>query len=381
MSYRFHTGLVVGKFSPLHKGHEFLISQALGRCDELIIISYSKPELPGCHAESREYWLERCFPQAVRLVVTDQRLREWFKNCALPPTIPHNDDNELLHRRFVGRLCQYYLGRTVDAVFTSESYGDGFARELTRFFRQSRPDIPEVTHVSVDPFRRNVPISASRIRNNQADRDSWLSDVVLQTYPERICLLGGESTGKSTLSMALAEHFQSECVSEYGRELWEQKNGQLEYDDMIRIGETQVMREEQAGRKARRYLFCDTSPLTTLFYSLFMFNRADPGLIRLSQRHYDHIFLCAPDFPFVQDGTRQEEGFRLIQHDWYLSELGKKGIIPQLLTGPVDQRIRQVEQVIGSVSASLTQSGQLTTGSQNVEPPTLTEQNRSPRLL
>ncbi|MDP4366102.1 adenylyltransferase/cytidyltransferase family protein, partial [Escherichia coli] len=49
----FATGLVVGKFAPLHCGHEKLINTALAQCEELFIISYSVPEMPDCEPEKR----------------------------------------------------------------------------------------------------------------------------------------------------------------------------------------------------------------------------------------------------------------------------------------------------------------------------------------
>jgi HTH-type transcriptional repressor of NAD biosynthesis genes len=63
------TGLVVGKFAPLHKGHEALIAFAQAQCDRLVILSYSKPELPGCPPDRRAVWLAALYPDALRLVL------------------------------------------------------------------------------------------------------------------------------------------------------------------------------------------------------------------------------------------------------------------------------------------------------------------------
>src|SRR5882724_10969330 len=51
MSKRFQRGLVVGKFAPIHRGHEHLIRHAFDNSDEVVIISYCKPEFAGCEAE------------------------------------------------------------------------------------------------------------------------------------------------------------------------------------------------------------------------------------------------------------------------------------------------------------------------------------------
>lgn len=135
-------------------------------------------------------------------------------------------------------------------------------------------------------------------------------------------------------------------VAEFGRELWEKQNGALSFEDMVRIGHEQIAREEDAARQAFRWLFCDTSPLTTLFYSRHMFSGADPALERLAERRYDHVILCAPDFEFVQDGTRQAPNFRITQHEWYLEELRRREIPLLMVMGSIEERIDQVSALL-----------------------------------
>jgi HTH-type transcriptional regulator, transcriptional repressor of NAD biosynthesis genes len=346
MTKRFLRGLVVGKFSPLHRGHELIIGRALEECHEVVVLSYSKPELPGCEAARRDRWLTKVFPQVQHLVVTDERLRAWVGLGDGPLEVPENDADETIHRRFCGFLCQHVLGVTVDAVFTSEDYGDGFAHELTRYFQERQPSCPTVSHLSVDRERQKLPISGTLLRQDIHAHREWLSPAVYATFVKRACLLGGESTGKSTLAEALAREFDTVHVAEYGRELWEAKAGALAFPDLRQIAEMQIQREEEAALRAKRFLFCDTSPLTTLFYSQHLFGKADPGLEQLAERRYDFTVLCAPDFAFVQDGTRQPEAFRARQHEWYLQELSRRGIPFQIVTGTVEARLVQLRQAL-----------------------------------
>jgi NadR type nicotinamide-nucleotide adenylyltransferase len=340
----FQRGLVVGKFSPLHRGHELVIRRAFELCREVVLISYSNPELPGCEAGRRGQWLAQLFPQAHRLVVTDDWLRQRFPALNGSVFIPRNDAEDLVHRRFVGFLCAKGLGLMVDAVFTSEDYGDGFARELTTYFREHNSSAPEIRHVQVDRGRTEVPISGSQIRADLEAHRQWLSPIVYASFVRRVCILGGESSGKSTLAEALAAHHGTVHVPEYGRELWESKNGSLTYEDMLHIAQTQAAAEEQASLQANRFLFCDTSPLTTLFYSQHLFHRADPKLEHLAQHCYDLVVLCAADFAFVQDGTRQDANFREHQNAWYRSELNRRGVPFLQVTGGLSERIAQVTE-------------------------------------
>jgi HTH-type transcriptional repressor of NAD biosynthesis genes len=325
VSFRFECGLVVGKFAPLHRGHQHVIDTALSQCRHVILLSYSNPELPGCEPERREHWLEQLYPQTTRLVVTrDQRV------------IPPNSADDDTHRAFTAELLQRVINRQVDAVFTSESYGDGFASYLERYFR--RP----VQHVLVDAARSIVPTSGTTIRANVHASRQWLHPSVYASFVERIVCLGGESSGKSTLADALAQAHGTNHAPEFGRELWVERGGSLEFDDLLLIGRTQVEREQRLAEQSNRYLFCDTSPLTTLFYCLDQFGRASPELERLADRSYSRTLLCAPDFDFVQDGTRREPEFRLKQHEWYVRELQQRGVPYIEVRGTVEARIEQV---------------------------------------
>ena len=332
---RFQTGLVVGKFCPLHKGHEYLIETALEACERLVVISYAKPGYLGCEAEKRRTWLNALYPHIICLVVDDTWLLE---NGAASEfdVVPHDDADEYIHRRFTAWLCHTVLGETVDAVFTSEDYGDGFACVVSGY--QSAP----AKHICVDKARKAVPVSGTVIRQNIGQFRAYLSDVVFASFIKRAVFLGGESTGKSTLTKLLADRLGTEFAAEYGRELWEDKNGALAFEDMLHIAQVQIDRERSLAAKSTDWLFCDTSPLTTAFYTKEMFGKMDPALERLSHTKYDMTFLCAPDFDFVQDGTRQGPEFRARQHEWYVKRLTERDIEFTELTGPIETRVRTV---------------------------------------
>jgi nicotinamide riboside kinase len=116
----------------------------------------------------------------------------------------------------------------------------------------------------------------------------------------------------------------------------------LETNDLPDIARTQIAREESACLQARRWLFCDSTPLTTQFYSEEMFGRAAESIIENAKRQYHHTILCAPDFPFSQDGTRQDAAFRQRQHDWYVAELNRSGTSYIEAVGSVESRVNSV---------------------------------------
>ncbi len=316
----------------------------MAACGQVFVISYAKPGFPGYGAARRAAWLAALFPQVRALVLDDARLAALCVERGLEcPALPHDDDPDDEHRRFCGWLCLHVFGTGVDAVFTSEAYGDGFALALTACFQAP------VRHVCVDRARLQVPISGTRARADPHALRAFLPAPVYAGFVERVCLLGGESSGKTALCAALAAHFATVWQPEFGRELWERKGGALVFDDMLTIGRTQVAREQAMLEQATRWLFCDTSPLTTLFYSEALFGRADAALAQLAARPYEHVVLCAPDIPFVQDGTRQDAAFRAIQHAWYRDQLARRGVDYVEVAGPLAQRVATVAQRLGMI--------------------------------
>ncbi|WP_312511691.1 AAA family ATPase [Massilia sp.] len=347
---RFRQGLVVGKFCPLHRGHMVLIEAALDACDELLIISYTKPEFEGCAPPLRERWLAELYPQARRLVIDDARLIAECARRGVEPLmeVPPNDASDAVHREFTAWLCRELAGVVVDAVFTSEAYGDGFAAALAACQSRHLGRDTAVTHVCVDRARMAVPVSGTRVRSDPHAWRGFLDPRVYADFVDRICILGGESTGKTTLVQALAAALDTIRVPEFGRQHWEDRAGRFVFDDMRIIAETQVALETALAQQARRWLVCDGSALTTVFYSQDGYGRVDPAVEVLAQRSYAFTFVCAPDFPFVQDGTRRDAAFRARQHQWYLSTLDAAGIDYVVLSGSVAERVRTA---LGAIAA------------------------------
>lgn len=357
MSERFATGLVVGRFAPLHLGHELLIATARTTCDRVVVLSYTRNEPSGCPAPVRAQWLASRFPDLRRVVLQatgyvsadlDEPARAAARSLAR--AMPADDADPGEHRDFVARVCREALHARIDAVFTGDDDGDAWAAAWTTSCRAREPSHPPIRHVLVDGAHTRVPISARQVRADVHACRSYLSPSVYAHFVERVCLLGGESSGKTTLARSLAQRFQTTWVREYGRALWERRGGALQPEDMVRIAETQVRLEDEAAPRARRFLFCDTSPLTTLFYSDRLFGRVDRRVLDLAARPYHHVVMCAPDFPFVQDGTRQGREARERQHAWYARELELRGLEHFEATGGRDERVRAVASWLRSRS-------------------------------
>ncbi len=171
----------------------------------------------------------------------------------------------------------------------------------------------------------------------------------------RLALLGGESSGKTTLARALADALATTWVPEYGRQRWEELRETLSLDELVAVARTQIAWEdEHAARAAAQghgWIVCDTTPLTTLQYALHDHGGAHAtaamtALRAMARRPYDLTVLCEPDFDFVQDGCRRDDGFRQAQHAWTLQQLAAHGVRAVAVRGSVAQRLQAVQQAV-----------------------------------
>lgn len=168
---------------------------------------------------------------------------------------------------------------------------------------------------------------------------------------QRIAILGAESTGKSTLAPALAARYDTLWVPEYLREFVETRQRVPHEEDQFGIACTQRAREDAmaASSDARRFLFCDTTPLMTAVYSRIYWGRVPPELLALEAEHdYALTLVAGLDLPWVPDGLQREsEAVRQQVHECLLAVLRERGIPFTLVEGDLPRRMRQVEALLG----------------------------------
>jgi NadR type nicotinamide-nucleotide adenylyltransferase len=164
----------------------------------------------------------------------------------------------------------------------------------------------------------------------------------------KVAILGAESSGKSTLAAALAEHYQTTWVPEYLREFVDTQ-GRVPFEtDQILIARTQRAREHEAAIRANRLLFCDTTPTMTALYSRWYWQRVDQELDALDKdHHYGLTLVTAPDGPWVPDGLQRESAaVRQAIHEQVVALLAERGIGYTLVAGTLEQRMQQVRALL-----------------------------------
>jgi HTH-type transcriptional regulator, transcriptional repressor of NAD biosynthesis genes len=317
----FRNGLVVGKFAPPHNGHQLLLETALSQCEQVTVLVYSNPDFSEMPSNARASWIQELYPNARVLV---------------PENVPDNDADDVTQREFVkGFLEQQKI--LVEVVFTSESYGAGFAAHL------------QVQHVLVDLERLQIPISGTRVRQDVHANRAMLDPRIYKHFVQKVVFMGAESTGKSTLTEALAKKYQTNFVAEYGREVWMQKNGILELQDYVHIAVHHRKLEDVAILESNRYLFVDTNAITTMFWCYAYEGAGLPELTVLArdaENRYDHVFVCNDDIPFVQDGWRDDHVWRSRQQSLILYDLTVRGVPFTIVSGSLEERVMQVNAIL-----------------------------------
>lgn len=308
-------GMLLGKFMPLHAGHEHLIRTALENCDLLTILvcSLEREPIPGA---VRHDWMEMTFPQARVIDVRDE----------VPQEPSEHPDFWNIWRNLVNK----YHPEDIDVVFSSEDYGDQLARELG------------ADHFCVDKPRLTYPISGTKMRENPYANWDFISHIVRPYFVKGILVTGPESTGKSTITERLAQHFNTIGVQEYARQWIDNNNEEWVYADLDTFAQTQLEHIYWARRRANKIFFTDTDAIATEIFSKAYFDKVSHTVRSLArwQKDIHFAFLMDVDCPWVDDGQRDfpDQGVRqmmLNDHEQFL--IDRK--IPYLkLSGTWDEK-------------------------------------------
>jgi len=204
-------GLTLGKYAPLHKGHQLVIETALSEMDEVIVIVYDCPETTTIPLSVRSNWIRKIFP-AVKVI------EAWDG----PTEVGDAPETKSKHEDYLLRRLNLH---GVSHFYSSEFYGGHMSIALGAVNR------------IVDKERRTVPVSGMKIRQNPYAWRDYLHPQVYRDLITNVVLLGAPSTGKTTLAAELATEFKTVWMPEYGREYWEkhQVNRRLSLQQLVEI--------------------------------------------------------------------------------------------------------------------------------------------------
>jgi NadR type nicotinamide-nucleotide adenylyltransferase len=156
----------------------------------------------------------------------------------------------------------------------------------------------------------------------------------LPTEILKIAVVGPESTGKSTMSEYLAEHYQTVWVPEYARGYCEALTAPPTWQDEINMFYGQVALEEEYLPKANKILICDTTFITVKIWSDYTFGRSPQEVLDELPKHpYDLYLLLNIDLPWEEDPLRDFPHMREHFMEVWYKELDELKANYALITG------------------------------------------------
>jgi len=221
---------------------------------------------------------------------------------------------------------------------------------------------------------------------NDADLyESWerLSPEAREALTLRVVVVGAESTGKTTLTRDLAQHYRARggiwsstlWVSEFGRDYTVGKIAELGLGldddsefrsadwapkDFAVIALEQQRLENAAASTGSPVLFCDTDALATQIWERrYLGNESTAARDALPVLPARALYLLTDhrDVAFTQDGIRDGEQFRPTMTQWFVDELTLLGERGQFVHGNREDRLAEsiglVDAVLAERSAQL----------------------------
>jgi NadR type nicotinamide-nucleotide adenylyltransferase len=351
------TGLIIGKFYPLHLGHLSLIERAAQQTDRLVVLVMAT-QIETIPLERRVVWVTAATSHLAGVTV-----------LGVLDDAPVHYDSEIAwtaHHEVTLAALRHGGIATVDVVFSSEGYGAELAARLG------------AAHVLDDPERRRIPMSGTAARDDLAEHWMLLAEPARLDLATRIVVIGAESTGTTTMSEALRAHYRARRgyeaiadVDEYGRrftyELHARASAEAgasgsrapDIDDLVclpehfdRIARTQT-RMEQDAALACALVIADTDAFATSLWerryvgeqSTASREAATTGLPRRDLYLVtDHV-----DVPFDQDGWRDGEHIRPEMTSWIIDGLTARGLPWVLLRGPHESRLEYAIEVVDAL--------------------------------
>ena len=242
-------GLTLGKYAPLHKGHQYIFETALQEVDELIVLIY-ETSVVNIPLQIRSNWIKQLYPQIKVIECWDG-----------PEGYSTDRDFEIEQENYI---IQKLNGQKITHFYSSEFYGEHVSKALNAVDRR------------IDESRTKINISATQIRTNPYKYRDYIPDIVYRDLIIKIVFVGAMSTGKTTITEALAKKYNTAFALEYGREYWTEHeiNRRIELHEFDTITRIHLEKEEAAILNADKYIFIDTNAITTYMYCLDYHSKA-----------------------------------------------------------------------------------------------------------
>jgi NadR type nicotinamide-nucleotide adenylyltransferase len=165
----------------------------------------------------------------------------------------------------------------------------------------------------------------------------------------KIAIVGPESTGKSTISEQLANHYQTIWVPEFARNYCAKLTAPCTWEDEINMFRGQLELEAELAVKANNILICDTTIITVKIWSDHIFGSSPQEVLdKLPHHPYDLYLLMDIDLPWEEDPLRDFPDLREHFLGVWHSELKSLKANYTLISGSDETRLHNAIKQINS---------------------------------
>lgn len=331
-------GMYGGSFNPPHLGHVNDIIEAANQCEKLYVVLSNTNDPNEIDHRERLMWLKN--------ITADMENVEVFE------IFDRNISKDTYDWNLGAQDIKSHIGTKIDVVFSGDDY------KGRNIWETLYPE-SEIVYFP----REEINISSTMIRANPFEYYDYLPRIVQKHYVKKICVLGTESCGKSTLIRNLAKYFNTTYVEEAGRFICEEAGG---IDNMQKYHYFEILfrhkqLEQDALNHANRVLLVDTDSLITLYYYQLGFGKKDKtdcdfekiATAISSLNDYDLYIFLEPDVQWVQDVTRTygDEEHRKENNEKLKKILDANGIKYVSIEGTYQERYQKskerVKKLIG----------------------------------
>lgn len=144
-------GFTIGKFAPLHKGHQLVIETGLKEMDRFFVVIY-ETDLINIDIEKRAEWIRKLYPKVKIYFAKNPPKQYGLDNISVD-----------IQMKYLSKIIK---DENPTHFYSSEPYGKYVAKYLNIIDRQ------------VDIKKEKIKISATRIRENLEKNKQFLDEIV-----------------------------------------------------------------------------------------------------------------------------------------------------------------------------------------------------------
>ena len=147
-------GFTIGKFAPLHKGHQLVLETAIKEMDEVYCVVYDT-DIIDIDVKQRAEWIKKLYPKVHILYAYDS-----------PKQYGLDEKSVNIQMQYLSSIIEDI---PVTHFYSSEPYGEKVA------------DYLKIKNRTVDLEKKSIPVNATIIRDNYEDNKNYLENLVYLT--------------------------------------------------------------------------------------------------------------------------------------------------------------------------------------------------------